>query len=95
MSRRAVRGQQEAARDHRKEQDHEEGREYSPHPAAVEIREGKAALGDLAKDQAGYQIAGDDEEDVHADVTAGEQSWKSVEKQYRQNSDTPVARISS
>ncbi len=54
-------------------------------PPLVERRHRKGALLDLSEDDAGDQVSGDDEEDVHPDVAAGEPTHAQVVEHYREN----------
>jgi hypothetical protein len=73
----------ERAEDERDEDHGEQGREDASHPALVEGQEGEAARLEVAQDDRGDQVAGDDEEHVDADEAAAEGGNAGVEEQDR------------
>jgi hypothetical protein len=83
-------GEEDVGAEGEGDEDHgEEGREDTPNPALVEGQEGEAAGLQVAQDDRGDQIAGDDEEHVDADEAAAEQRKAGMEEQDRQDGDRP------
>ena len=65
--------QQPVTRRERDRQHGKQSRKDSPRPPFVKTGEGKAAFLDLAADDAGDQVAGNHEKNVHADEAARDQ----------------------
>ena len=69
------------------EEDEGERRQDAAGAALVEAGEREAAPGEVASEDAGDQVAGDHEEDVDAEVAAGEGGEAGVEQDDRQHGD--------
>ena len=58
----------------------QQGREQPPDAALVKMRDGKSARGNLRRNQPGDQVAGDDEEHIDANKTAGHSADAGMEQ---------------
>lgn len=69
----------------------QQGRHDPPEPPLVETGQREPAIRGLVQDQAGDQVAGDDEEDVDPDEAAGESRGPGMEQHHRRDSQPPQA----
>jgi hypothetical protein len=86
-----VRQEQEAGRRAAGREDDHERREEPADAPLVESGEREAARRALGEDQRGDEVAGDDEEDVDADVTAACERESAVVQEHRDDRDGPQA----
>ncbi len=82
-----ARREYEQAGDEGRGQGREHRRKQPARAPAIEAGEAEAAAVELAEDQAGDQVAADDEEDVDADEAAAKARDAGVEEEDRQNRD--------
>src|ERR1043165_2186550 len=73
------------------DQDQEQGGKDALDPAAVELRQRKAPVRPVLQQDARDEEAGDDEENIDPDETAGGPAWESVEHDHRQNGGAATA----
>jgi hypothetical protein len=71
---------------------HEGERRHNPATApGIEKQRGESSLLEIGEDQAGDEIAGNDEEDIDADETAGHERRRGVKSDHQQDRDRPEA----